>query len=365
MKFINIFLKYFLFFNPTFLSPIINDFLVRTENIPYGLLYIKNKFSFYIILAMLFPIIFLLHSSIFYGFNNIQFKFSIIFISFLSGLWFFNNKKTLDEIQRAARFFFYFFIFLGIAQYFGLLNFINKDLFNIFFSRGNIGTGQSYRGVSFFFSEVSRASFHLIFIYLLSFGLTHTRENFLPFLLLLFSQIILISSTTGIILSLFLILFRYPRTTILISTLIIIVFLVFNTFIEVPKFNHYKIDVFIILLVNYEMAELIDRISFLSGRRYDGIIYSLQLFLSNPLGNLFNPYYFESVSGRMPVSGPILFLRTFGIFGAFYLFIFFKSQGKGNKTNALLVLLLACLYSPNGSWLTLAVVLKEYKSIAK
>ena len=88
-----IFFKYFLLFTPTFLASIVSDQIrtvqIRTEALPYGLLYIKPNYKTnLIIIGLLFPLIF--YSGMFqYGINLLLFKYTLVFLTFLAGLWIF------------------------------------------------------------------------------------------------------------------------------------------------------------------------------------------------------------------------------------------------------------------------------------
>ena len=87
-----IFFKYFLLFTPTFLASIVSDQIrtvqIRTEALPYGLLYIKPNYKTnLIIIGLLFPLIFFIQGIFQYGINLLLFKYTLVFLTFLAGLW--------------------------------------------------------------------------------------------------------------------------------------------------------------------------------------------------------------------------------------------------------------------------------------
>ena len=99
----------------------------------------------------------------------------------------------------------------------------------------------------------------------------------------------------------------------------------------------------------------------LDGGRVEGILYSLHSILMNPLGYLFDPEMFEPLGGKLAVSAPITFVRTFGIFGLIYIYHFVKFSGPGNLKMFLVVFLITSIYSPNASSLVLLACIIAYK----
>ena len=92
-----------------------------------------------------------------------------------------------------------------------------------------------------------------------------------------------------------------------------------------------------------------------------GILFSLQSFILYPVGYLFDPDLFEPLGGKLAVSAPITFIRTFGVFGILYIYYFLKLSGPGNLKMFLMVFLIASIYSPNASPLVLLACTIAYK----
>jgi hypothetical protein len=196
---------------------------------------------------------------------------------------------------------------------------------------------------------------------------------------------LIIRSTTGIIITLFYLFLRFPKTGLIIIFFISIVLFTYDN-IDIPQIGHYKIDeiisgfvtsckklkISLIMLDNFELDKVInvfllsfhefyqDMITF-DSHRTRSLINTFISIVHYPFGIYFDASMFERVTSKLPLSGPLLFLRSFGILGLLYILLYFYSFGRGNAYRAFLVILLAALYSPNGSWIVLAAALNEYR----
>ena len=363
MKF---FFKYFLLFVPTFLASIVSNEIktvnTRVESIPYSLLYVKPSYrTLYLFTGLMFPLIFFIQGYSEHSYSLLLLKYTIVLLAFLSGLWIISKDYIFFEIRKAARIFFWVFFIIALIQNTNILEFLDP-IFSYFFSKGGLGSGESYRGASILYSEPARASFYVLFIYIIGYGHKIRKIHSTPFLILIIIELALIRATTGYFLILFLILVNFPiRSTI--ATLTLYLIFIFYQIFEIPNLHdyHYKID-YILKGIVMQNENILNIIMVLDGERLSGIIFSVKTILSNPLGVLFKPELFEPVSGRIAVSGPLLFLRTFGVFGLIYVLFFIRSTGYGSYSAFFYTILIGSLYSPNASCLVLLAASIEYKN---
>ena len=116
-----LFLKYFLLFTPTFLASLVSDQIrtvqIRTEALPYGLLYIKPNYKTNLIfIGILFPLIFFLQGFYQYGLDLLLLKYTLVFLTFIAGLWIISNEQVYLEIRQFAKIFFWILFILSIIQ---------------------------------------------------------------------------------------------------------------------------------------------------------------------------------------------------------------------------------------------------------
>ena len=359
-----IFFKYFLLFVPTFLGSLISNEIrtvnARTEALPYSLFYVKPSYNtFLILLGLSLPLFFFLKGYFEYGFSFLLAKYTITSITFLAGLWIISKERIAEEIQKAAKIFFWFFFALALIQNTNILVPFN-DIFSFFFSKGGLGQGMSYRGASLFYSEYSRASFYVIIIYIIAYGFKIKKTNLLALFALLLLELVLIRSTTGYFLVAGLFLLNFPILFPIFIAMCYFIFVVWQIF-NIPSFYHYKIDYLLWSLTTNNFDFFVTNLLDLDGERLTGQLYSLNLIIQNPLGYYFDPVMFEPVSGRIPGSAPILFLRDFGIFSIIYIYIFLKSIGLGSYKSFFAIIFIGAIYSPNASSLVLLAATLEYK----
>ena len=358
-----LFFKYFLLFTPTFLASIVSDQIrtvqTRTEALPYGLLYIKPNYKTNMIIIGLFlPIIFFLLGIIQYGFDLLLLKYTLVFLTFIAGLFIVSNESVHYEIKKFAKIFFWFLFFFAIIQNTNIL--ISYDpQFKLLFSKGSLGQGQSYRGASLFYSEAARASFYVLITYLIAYGPKINIRLFLPISALLIIELMLIRSTSGYFMVFGFLVINFPFRVILFTLFAYLAFIIYQIF-PIPDFNQYKIDYLLNSLIN-ENINTIESIFFLDGGRIEGLLNSIKSIIVYPFGYFFSPDLFEPLGGQLAVSGPVTFLRTYGIFGLLYLFFFVRSSGQGDMKAFLSVFFIASIYSPNASPLVLLACIIAYK----
>ncbi len=359
-----LFFKYFFLFVPTFLASLVSNEIrtinTRVETLPYSLIYIKPNYNtLYILIGFLFPIVFFIQGYSEYSFSLLLLKYTVVLITFLSGLWIISKDYIFFEIRKAARIFFWFFFILAIVQNANVLSPLDP-IFSSLFSKGGLGTGQSYRGSSILYSEPARASFYVLFIYIIGYGYKIRKNNIIPLLSLAVLEVLLIRSTSGIFIFLFFILVNFPIRSLIAILFIYLLYVSYQIF-EIPMTNHYKIDYILMKIVDGN-KNILDIIMEFDGERLSGIIFSIETIYQHPFGVLFIPELFEPVSGKIAVSGPLLFVRTFGFFGLIYLFFFIRSTGNGSYSAFFYTILIGSLYSPNASCLVLLAASIEYKN---
>jgi len=361
-----IFIKYFLLFNPTFLVSFIGSYIsggtIRTDNVPWSFLYIKPNYRLFLFcLSFLFPLSFYIQGYLNYGHSMLLFKYTIVFFTFISGLFIVSSYNVLLEIKKAAKIFFWLSILLATIQYSNLLLPFD-DLLKYFFSeRSSFGKGSSYRGVALFYTEVSRAGFYVMLLYVIAYGFKIKKSDLFAFTVLGIYIVLLNSSLTSIIvLGLYGIL-NFPLKGSILIILFYLGLIIFNILEnEIISFNHYKVDEFVKAFINQNIS-IFDIVIGFEGGRVSGVLNSIIIIILNPFGYFYVPKFFEPVSGFIPVSGPLLFLRTFGIFAILYFYLFLKQLGKGSIGGVIGILILSCLYCPNGTALLLMALVIEYK----
>ena len=358
-----IFFKYFLLFTPTFLASIVSDQIrtvqIRTEALPYGLLYIKPNYKTnLIIIGLLFPFIFFIQGMFQYGINLLLFKYTLVFLTFLAGLWIISSREIYSEIRQFAKIFFWLLFFLSIIQNTNVLAQFN-DQFSFLFSKGSLTQGQAYRGASLFYSEASRASFYTLISYLIAYGPKIKSKLFIPFTVLLIMELVLIRSTSGYFMIFGFLFINFPIRISLFTITAYLIFIFYQIF-PLPDFNQYKIDYLLETLID-KNTDTFQILFLLDGGRIEGILFSLKSFLVYPLGYLFEPDLFEPLGGKLAVSAPITFMRTFGVFGLIYIYYFLKFSGPGNLKLFFTVFLITSVYSPNASPLVLLACIIAYK----
>ena len=361
-----LFFKYFLLFTPTFLASLVSDQIrtvqTRTEALPYGLLYVKPNYKTNMIIIGLFlPIIFFLLGVIQHGLDLLLLKYTLVFLTFIAGLWIVSNEIVHYEIKKFAKIFFWFLFFFAIIQNTNIL-IVYDTQFNLLFSKGSLGQGQSYRGASLFYSEAARASFYALITYLIAYGPKIKTKLFLPVSALLIIELILIRSTSGYFMIFGFLVINFPLRIILFTFFAYLIFISYQIF-PIPDFNQYKIDYLLNSLIN-ENINTIDSIFFLDGGRIEGLMNSLKSIMAFPFGYFYSPDLFEPLGGQLAVSAPITFFRTFGIFGLLYLFFFVRSSGPGNMRAFISVFFIASIYSPNASPLVLLACIIAYKDFS-
>ena len=352
------FFKFFPFFNPTFLSTIPLYFNIWVFQIPYGFLYVNyKKFLFHFLFWIFILFFYILLSSILNGFDNGSLIHSVKILSFLSGAWiYFSDEKEI--IPKVAKFFYWFFVFFGLIQFSGYL----KDFFYIFefiFPKLILETLYDYRGVQLTFTENARASFYFLIIYIIAYGLRPSQTKIFPFIILVLFILFVLTSVTGYLIFTLFILIKYNKSLIFLFSLSFILILIIILNVQIPDTNSYnfKLDKIIFAINELSIINLIETFKEISGGRAIASLSMLEDIIKNPLINFYESD--DYISLRTITSSSILFyLRSFGIFGLIYLLFFFK--GKGSIYNALSLTFLFTVYSPNGTWIVLYTILKEY-----
>lgn len=293
-------------------------------------------------------------------------------LNMVSPLFFFRGNEA--RIGRIARNVFWLYVIVGILQMARVL-IPFEDIIGLFIARfngGPIGGGSSYRGVQMLETEPARASFQILALFILATSLSEGwKEKLL--VVMVASQIILIGSTTGLLLTGIYLVFRFSeqvlRSPRFLLMFITATFIIYPSFLENPKTN---------LLIELYQEEGISgaktALAAASGGRVLGMFNAIDTIADNPLGHGPDPAFFggvkvvvdsDTVKGYLtrasarPVSSTLTYLYVFG-WPMFLLLLYAvrKTAGRLRAVQSVLFVgVLSVLYSPPMSEITLLLLL--------
>lgn len=163
-------------------------------------------------LGWCFSYVLVVSSASFFAFGKLDIAFAlkylIVVISAFLPFWY--PMSVIREMPAISRIIFWFLIFFGLLQTFGLPSHISSfiELLIPKFRGQPWGEGTNYRGVSLLWSEPAQASFYLLMAFVL--GFWNFKEKSFALLALMLAQLFLVKSVTGIFLVFFLVLLIYP-----------------------------------------------------------------------------------------------------------------------------------------------------------
>ncbi|MDA9226422.1 hypothetical protein N9P29_00815 [bacterium] len=356
-------------------SPVLY-FFPSVEHFPWGLLCLMLfhrgvMASFLLVIAMIVYFIFGYYA---YEVSGESAGIATIFIlmNMISPLFFFRGNEA--RIGRAARNVFWLYVIVGVLQMARILIPV-EDIIGLFIARfngGPIGGGSSYRGVQMLETEPARASFQILVLFILATALSEGwKEKLLG--VMVASQIILIGSTTGLLLTGIYLVFRFSgqaiRSPHLIVMFIAATFIIYPSFRENPKTN---------LLIELYQDEgtrgAKTALAAASGGRFLGMLNAIDAIADKPLGHGPDPAFFEGVkvevddysvpgyltrASARPVSSTLTYLYVYG-FPMFFLLLYAARKTAGRLRavpGVLFVGVLSVLYSPPASEITLLLLL--------
>lgn len=347
------------------ISPV-HTFLPAFEHFPYAVFVILafNKAQVRTVLVVICLITFYFLSVLYYKPTpqDLSFSYLIKMLNFVAPLFYFRGNEIL--ISRVARAVFWLFVFVGLLQVFRVLVPF-EQIFQLLISRFNGGTHGGYRGVNMLETEPARAGFQLLFLYIIGKQFIAARQRHTMTVVLLFCQVILIASTTGIILS-----FLYFGITM--STLVrnrpgqalVLVIFMGAAFYQVS--DHPKISLVLDYLYQDRAAGAFTALAAISGGRVLGTVTTISEILQYPIGYGANPEFmtgqkvsiteysvvgYDTRISARPVSGILSFTYVFGIWGLLLLAYLISRTARSAKLNmeVVAILLIGVLYSPPGS----------------
>lgn len=293
-------------------------------------------------------------------------------LNLVSPLLFFSGNEA--RIGRIARNVFWLYVVVGVLQITHILVPV-EDVFRLFIARfdgGPVAGGISYRGVQMLETEPARASYQLLALFILATALTEGWKQRL-LVVMIISQFILISSTTGLLLTIIYLVIRFAgrfvRSPQLIVLLLTLSFVLLPNLRDNPKVS---------LMIEFYQQNGIDGVKTVlaatSGGRFLGMVNTIEAIVDNPLGHGPNPAFFEGekievdayevqgyrtrISAR-PVSSSLTYLYVYGI-PIFFLMLFAVRKTVGGfraDANTVFVGIMSVLYSPPGSEMTLLLLL--------
>ena len=291
-------------------------------------------------------------------------------------LFFFRGNE--EFIGRAARHVFWLYLVVGCMQALHLLVPL-EGFMRLFISRFHGAPfNTAYRGVQMLESEPARASSQLLSLFILATSLSKGWNDRL-ILPLVGAQALLIKSTTGLLLTITFLAFRFVRDAVRRPRRVLVV--VLGALVVVPMLDENpKTRLLIDLLQKDGLTGVHTALAASSGGRFLGMTQTLEAIAVWPFGHGFDPEFLEgekrksedqSVMGystrisSRPVSASATFLYIFGVpLLAMLIYAVRRVAGPIRMTpEVLFVIALSFLYSsPMGSMsllLLLAVVYSE------
>lgn len=351
-------------------------FIPSVEHFPWGLLCLilfhrGVMASILLVIAMIVYFFFGYYAYVVSG-GAAGFDTIIILLNMASPLFFFRGNEA--RIGRAARNVFWLYVAVGVLQMARVLVPV-EDIIGLFIARfngGPISGGSSYRGVQMLETEPARASFQILALFIIATALSEGwKEKMLG--VMVASQVILIGSTTGLLLTGIYIVFRFAGQA-LRSPQLIVMFLA-ASFILYPSFRENPKTVLLIELYQHDGIEgAKTALAAASGGRFLGMLNTIDAIADKPLGHGPDPAFFEgekvevddhSVQGYLtrssarPVSSTLTYLYVYG-FPLFLLLLYAVRKTAGRLRavpSVLFVGVLSVLYSPPASEITLLLLL--------
>ncbi len=350
------------------ISPLYNVFS-GFEHTPYGLLLILahgrvNTVATYLFILM----IFLFLGSIQYfgtGLSLDAIAGLIQMLNFTAPLFFIRGNEEL--ISRVSKRVFWIYILVGVLQLLHLMVPF-QPFFELLIPRFYGAPIGGYRGVTMLETEPARAGFQLLMLYVISMA-SPPKRHVLMTLVLIVAQILMISSTTGILLTIIYFLIKYtPR--IIKNPRYVISFGFFGVCIFYAVSSHPKIDLLIQFYKSHGINGVYSGLSAVSGGRFLGTMTSVAEIIDWPFGHGANPDFIfgekvetedQSVAGystrisARPISALLNYLYYFGVFMLYPLWLAIRRNVPRPRfrmqTWALLVI--GILYTPPGNeaWL--------------
>ena len=343
------------------------------EHFPYGiiLMFLYGKFNTRsLALTALISIVFLMSVAFYQEFDMAMFKYLIQVFNFISPMFFFRGNEAL--IARVARNVFWLSIIVGVMQMLHLLVPF-EDVMRLLIPRFYGAPIGGYRGVTMLETEPARASFQLLMLYILSVSINRRRGN-LMLIILIFTELFMIGSTTGIIISLLYLLFKFIRKPSIKSVaLLYFVFLIVIMSMYAPKVNP-KIQLIFDLYETKSYEGVFIALAATSGGRVLGTLETIQNIAKWPLGHGIDPDFFAKekeniseyqVSGYNTMVGgralsPVLqYAYCFGLLMFLPLWVSMKRCVPIMRFNGTVffIIIISVIYAPPGSELLLMALM--------
>lgn len=345
--------------------------LPTVEHFPYGILLIlfskckKDQYIFLIFISIYF-------FASFFIIKESHFLYIVQAVNFISPIFFF--KKYHLDINKIARIVFFVYFFIGLLQTLSLLSWA-EPFMRLILPRFNGDAWGSYRGISMLETEPARASFQLLMLFIVGrpYKKLFSQIDYLMICILFLSQILLIKSTTGLLLSSVLVLIIFLSKIELKPRNIIIFLCIITSLLTLAPLNP-KIATLLRLVTESGLQGAFDALAATSGGRFLGLVNSIEDIIKWPFGYGADYTYFsknlagldDSIAvegykthvGNRAVSAPTVFTRTFGVLFLLYLIVILrKLMPNGINRYSVGVFIIITAYSPPGSEIALLSVL--------
>lgn len=372
------FLSFFLYLS--FISGIspIHVVIPSIEHFPYGILLVllfarippAAALTTYIILTMFIA------STLYYSGSGegIQFKFLIQLLNFTAPLFYFRGNEQI--FARVARNVFWIYITVGLLQMAHIM-LLFEPLFDVLISRFSGAPLGGYRGVTMLETEPARAGFQLLMLYLVA--SFRQSSDWLMWSALVLAQVIMISSTTGILVTAMYFGISWgPRLikkpwTLIIPTILLA--LSFDLIIEQPK-----IAILWSLYQSNGLDGAVTALAATSGGRFLAITNAISEIFQWPFGYGVDPSFFSAETfevngyqidgyvtrtGARPNSPILVGIRVFGLALLIPLWLSIKYAVGRSKfgAKAIAILLIGVLYTPAGSEIWLIAFMLSISSL--
>lgn len=288
-------------------------------------------------------------------------------MNFAAPLFFYKGRE--QYFQGIARLVFKLYLVVGALQMLHLLSPL-EPILQIFISRFSGTPLEGYRGVSMLETEPARAGFQLLYLHLLAYG---RRGGWIPLLVLIFAEVVMVSATTGILLTLlYLGIFNYR---LFFSPRVLILILALGIGAGYALERQPKVQLLISNFMDSGLDGVYIALAASSGGRFLGTVETIKAIGDQPLGHGFDEHFFSDEKKSVeniqvkgyntrasprPISPILQILYVFGILSLVpFLYAFAQHYGRADYAAIVFLLICGILYTPPGSEIWTMALLKS------
>ena len=363
---------YLLILLPIFIPTFGSTLVVGVEELPWFLILLpilgnfEKRFFLFFLLVLSIGLLQL----IFFDLDNFNAISNLIkFLNFLAPIVLVRNRSKLEELGSVANFCVNLNIIVGLLQFTTMYHYF-IPIHDLFFSRSTVIVDGSYRGISGFYSEPSRAGYYLVMCCLISAQsklMRGAKQIHGESILLIKGLIILLlfHSVTTVLYFTFLVFYIYRNSLNFYLAGIIILIFGYNL-IDLRGISEWnpKLNYLITALFDGEI-NVAGALQLVSGGRFYSMIEMTEQILIQPFGHLLSNDYllmessysdtvvdgYREMYRNIPTSSIIFAIYLYGIMLA--PLIYHKYKNLKQKKLALSFVIISTMYSPASSPLVL------------